>query len=409
MRLKGYLSSLFSVLIFSVSSAMAQGHEVREASGQEVERLDLQISGMMYINWHTSMTDSTDNGSGDKKNTFEIERVYLTLCRRFSGIWSARVTTDVGKERIVENAKYEEQDVSGETVRTIDGTVTSKYRLFIKYAFIEAHQSIGLFDARFRLGMIGTPVVGFTEKLGDQRWIHKNFINGSNTVLIYQSGSELKSYSIDNSADMGATLELNIMKAVNIAVAITNGEGYKKAQESDYTYPGDDSKNTAEGKAYYGRLTIRPIQSLYISGYYRHEGTSVDEFECCRGYYGGGGAWKDDTIKIGVNYVKPFQQIAGEKLMIDNEELDMSIIDAWITLNFNSLTDIPFFIMACYGLGDTGHGNGKTSFTGAGLGYEFNKYLRCIAWYEQIDSEAIDELNEPNPEKSFWIKAEVKL
>ena len=428
MKLKGYLSSLLSILIFSVSSAMAQGlegearrkqikdelreemrHEVREALRQEVEGLGLQISGMMYINWHTNMTDSTDSESGNKKNTFEIERVYLTLCRRFSGIWRARITTDVGKERILENEAFEEQDISGETVKTVDGTVTSKYRLFIKYAFIEANQSIGLIDLRFQFGMIGTPVTGFTEKLSDQRWIHKNFINGSNAVLIYQSGSGLKGYSIDNSADMGASLDLSVMKAVTIAVAITNGEGYKKAQESDYAYPGDDSKNTAEGKAYYGRLTIRPVQSLYLSGYYRHEGTSVDEFESYRGYYGGGIAWKSDAVKIGVNYIKPFQKINGERWVIDNEELDMSIVDTWITLQFSSFTGIPLFIMACYGIGDTGQESGKTSFAGGGLGYKFNKHLRCIAWYEQTDSESLDEVGEPNPEKSFWLKAEVRL
>lgn len=89
-------------------------------------------------------------------------------------------------------------------------------------------------DAKLQVGMIGTPFIGFIDKQSDYRWIEQNYVDQAKTVLVA---------SIDNSSDMGISLDLSFMKMIKATAVLVNGEGYKKVNESDL---GDD------GKAHYG-------------------------------------------------------------------------------------------------------------------------------------------------------------
>ena len=353
---------------------------------KEVGDDSFQFKGLVYLNWHINMTDGTDNEDGSKKNTFEMERLYLTFLKDFDKIWGFRATTDVGNETVEE-----------------DGKEQQKYRLFIKFAYVQAKKSIGPLDLQFRAGMVNTPVSGFNDWLSNQRWAHKNCFLASKDILKKGSTDGAgQGYSIDNPADMGVNIRVTLMKIVTLAGSITNGEGYKKTDE-------EEQGSSSEGKAYAGRLTLAPFKGLYISGFYRFEGTDTDESDNHRGYYGGGIAWADKSIRVGVNCAKAFEKQVGKDLSYNGEEYDMKIVDIWLTLNFESLTGVPVLVVARYFYGDNGLDNGTATLLAGGIGYRLAKNFRVIAWYEQLDNEADDKADNADPDRTFYIKSEVKF
>lgn len=375
------------LLMFMTASAVY----AQDAGTGEPKPVD--ISGQVYFNWHTGMTDSTDNESGDKKNTFEFERVYLNWKKTFDDTFSARVTLDIGNEEVIEEAEINDDG-------TVDGKVTSKYRVYAKYAYLQVKKEAGPLDLALKFGLIDTPVLGYVDKLSDQRWLHKNLLDDAKNLL--PDGS-----SIDNSADVGASLSLKFMKS-ELALALTNGEGYKKTNESLYDDDSDASKNSAYGKAFYTRLSIVPLKSLYINGYFRQEGTSTNFSDSNKGYYGAGVAWKDELVMAGLNYIMPFQSIEGEEAAWPNgDEKKMTLAEFWVTFTPEKLIGMPLLASVRYGWGeDSDQDDSKTTFMGVGLGYEFTDYFRTMAWYQQYDSEAADTAELPNPEKTFYIKTE---
>ncbi len=424
MNLKNFFKlALSMILVLSCSVVMAQDETgtTKVKQKKEEKSSSIGLSGKMYLNWHVNMTDSVKVDSdgdgykettneGDKKNTFEIERIYLTWKHKFNDIYSAKITTDISNDTILEKISDSTTTLaSTETVTSKTGSTTSNYRLYVKYAYLQVKQPIGPLSLQCKFGMIPTTMIGFIDKLADQRFAYKNMLDDSKHIL--PSGD-----SLSPSADLGASIGLKAMKMITLKLALTNGEGYKKTLESSL---GD----SAEGKAYEGRLTITPIKSLLISAYYRNEGTGVDESRNYERFYGAGVAWKDKVIKIGANYLIPSSKVAGSKPRWDPDPIEVAInplatgntynmylIDAWVTINFDSIIQLPIFFMSRIGVGDDkDESDKKITFMGSGIGYKFNKYVRTIVWYQQFDNEAEDKANNPNPEKAFYVKAEVKI
>lgn len=359
----------------------------------------VEFSGTMYLNLHSNITESTDTDSGDKITTFEIERVYLTLKKKLNGIFSARVTADVSHDQVIENAGEIQADVNNdgnnETVYT-GGGKKDKYNLYLKYAYVQAANKLGPAGIKFKFGLIDTPAIGFIDNLADQRWAHKNFVDESKTVL--PDGS-----SIDNSADMGASLDIDILKKANIVFAVLNGEGYKETYEAKH--------DTYEGKAFQTRLSVIPVENLYANGFFRYEGTGAIESDDNRGYMGGGLAWKSDLLMAGFNYFKIFEKENGEPARWSNgDKKDQVLLDSWLTITPEKITGSPVFFMGRFGLGqDMKLEKSRTTFIGAGIGYAFHESVRTIAWYEQYDSEADDAADKANPQKKVYLKAEVSF
>lgn len=359
----------------------------------------IELSAKIFANWHSILTESTDSESGQKNNTFQLERIYVTIQKQFDDVFSAKIMLDAGNEPIVEEGSY---DKTAGTI--VDGKQTSKYRVFIKNAYVEAKKSFGDITLNASFGLIGTPVIGYCDKQSDQRWIQKNFIDDSKNIL--PDGS-----SIDSSADMGASLAIGYNKILELTFAITNGEGFKKTNEEVYT-DDDNSKNTAYGKAYYGLASLKPLEQLTLAGFYRYEGTSINERDNHKGYYGAGFSWKDNLFKAGVNYVLPFQKIDGEDAVVSGttDKKEISLAEAWLNITPEKLIGIPVYAMARYAYAEEASiDKSKITYMGAGLGYQFHKNFRIIAWYNQSYSEPADEAKSPNPEKQFAFKAEIIL
>ncbi len=75
---------------------------------------------------------------------------------------------------------------------------------------MEAKQKFDIADIKFQFGMIGTPLIGFIDKQSDYRWLEQNYADQAKTVLYYLSGTSFKGQSIDNSADMGLSMEVSL-------------------------------------------------------------------------------------------------------------------------------------------------------------------------------------------------------
>ncbi len=389
---------LYFFVIFMVSVGLVFAQEQKPAEQPPVEKKAeapaITLGTLMYMNWHIGLTEGTDNGGGDKKNTFEFERIYLDLKYKLDEVWSVRITTDIENQQTLEGVDYNKDD---ETVGD-SATVRSKYALFIKHGYLQAKKKLDPIDVQVRAGMIDTPISGHMDSLGDQRWIMENMMGMSKQMLFIGD----KGYTLDTTADMGLQAQVDYNKLISAVAALTNGEGFKNSNESE-------AGARSEGKSYYGRLTVTPIEGLVLSGYYKKEGTDTDENKNQKGYYGASIAWVTDLVKVGATYLLPYEKKDGDKIADGDDEYEMSVLDIWCSLYLNSVIDIPVIVMARYGIADNGLDDGKTTFMGGGAGYVFNKYCRVIAWYQQMDNEDRDTKEKPNPEKQFAVKAEVKI
>ena len=353
---------------------------------EEEKKPELNLKGKAYIQY----MNQTKVQDGDKKlNSFQIQRVYLTWKKELNSVWSARVTTDVGQV-----------DSTGET-ETGDEveTETTPYAVYLKYAYVQGKKDFGPVSAKMRFGMVGTPAIGYTDDVSDYRWVNNNYIDHAKQLLIAVDGptvDDAKAQSIDNSADAGVRLDLELMKMVTLTGMYSNGDGYKKVAEP-----------TSNGKAMYGMLTVTPIEGLAIAGFYRNEVTNEAEAgDNYIMYYGGGISYSTDLVKIGANYVLPEKKKDGEDAV-----KDAYLLDTWLNVDLNSVAGMPILIMGRYAMAENEEANdvydidSKVTIWAAGLGYQFVKGFRALAYLENrtFEQEGVDD------EQTFYVKTEVKF
>jgi len=362
---------------------------------EEEKKPELNLKGKAYIEYMNQTKVQED----DKKlNTFQIKRVYLTWKKELSSIWSARVTTDVGQVDSTGDFTIDQGDLDGGITPTDDydgetSSSTNSYTVYLKYAYVQGKKDFGPVSAKMQLGMIGTPAIGLTDDVSDYRWVNNNYIDHAKMLLFDTSG---KGTSIDNSADAGVRLDLELMKMVTLTGMYSNGEGYKKVDEP-----------SSNGKAMYGMLTVTPVEGLALAGFYRNEVTN--EFESgdnYKMYYGGGISYSTDLIKIGANYVLPEVKKAGTKTVAD-----AYLLDTWLNVNLNSVAGMPVLIMGRYAMAENEEANdvldtdSRVTIWAAGVGYQFVKGFQALAYLENrtFEAEGTDD------EQTFYVKTEVKF
>ncbi|HQP48944.1 MAG TPA: hypothetical protein PKX12_09455, partial [Spirochaetota bacterium] len=231
MRSKLFLSAL--ALIFALSSAAAQAAESEQSA--------TQVSGKMFIQWVKAMSNAPVDQS-EHENSFQLQRAYLSFKHQIDQVWSVNVTLDAGNDA---------------------GGSDTRYLVYVKNAYLQAKVGMGVADLTLQFGMVGTAAIGIIDKVSDYRWLNSNYLDAAKSLLAKTTTA--LGQSIDTSADMGVSAQLQIVKIVTVTAQVTNGEGYKKTDEHA---SGDD------GKAYLGMLTVQPIPGLYIAGYMRNETTN---------------------------------------------------------------------------------------------------------------------------------------
>lgn len=403
MLLKRILSTiLLSGLLVSIPAFAAE-----EAKPGPV----IDFSGVIFMNYRAAPEyDSTAKEElNDIEGTFQVERTYLTLKSRLDDIFSVRVTADIAATERKDNSVY---DSSGSKIGTVDDNRKQKYEFFIKYGYLQAAKSIGAVNMFARAGVVDTLCIGFINSLGDSRWIHKEFFLNSKKIL--PSGS-----SIDNSADLGFSYQLDYSNLLSISFAYTNGEGFKQVEEG-----------TNDGKAYYGRIAVTPIKGLYLFGFAKRQenNNNDDTLKITKadndysGFYGGGLAWKDSLIKIGFNVIIPYyyetDQTTLDKTKVDNIEGEARkeyCIDSWIHFRLDKLIKVPLILYGRFAMGKDNNLEESTSvkkvtYLGTGIGYAFSKQVRFIAYYEEFRKDAETASGSAyDPERAYYIKSEVKF
>ena len=342
----------------------------------EREKKDsLKITGKIYAQFSQDVKNAKDKDETNG-NTFEITRAYLQFKKKIGGPFSIKVTADAIKGL---------KDSAGDT--------NEDYEFFLKNAYIQGKNKFGAVTLTGQLGLIGTPLIGITDKLSDYRWIYNNFFDKAKNLSVNTG---------DSSADLGLSVKADINKLVSVTGAVTNGEGYKDVTEDD--------KNS--GKAFYGLLSITPIKGLYINGYFRTENEEVDNstksyYNTDVTYYGGGVAWKSSIIKAGANYIIGKRK-DDDPSLTDSTKNDFKLLDCWLNVNLKDVTGYPVLILGRYAFGeDKKVTDSKVTYWGAGLGYKFNKNFRLAAYYENY--KYADETTYPEKDnQTFYVKAEAK-
>ncbi len=315
MKLKFLAAGVLAV--FSAGAVFAQEAPVKEAAAGE-------ISGEAYFGYYGDL-----NGD-EKTHGFELERVYVNWKKKLSDTLSARVTADV----------YQSDDVDG------DGKSDGRGDFFVKYAYFQYKDSFGTIGTQFQAGLIGNPVLGLVDKMAGMRWLTKN---------------QMDTMKIDNSADLGASFSMNIMKMAEISAYYANGEGYKTISGEAY-----------KGKQYSGLLSLTPLKGLFINAFYKYE--KVDEEGTKDSYFGGGIAWSDKMYKAGVNLTSvtdAHKESYGKGLYTD----------AWVNVNMNDLAGMPITFNGRFGyiMPDEDGADETTTFA-FGPGYQFADSLQAALW-----------------------------
>lgn len=356
------------------------------------EKPKLAIGGLAYLEWSKELKHSdTTRNPDENTNTFSIKRVYLDFKKKLDDMWSVRVTTDVGQVDSKSSKKYTE---TAPTTSNVESK-TNFYTVFLKYAYVEAKQNFDFADAKFQFGMIGTPLIGFVDKQSDYRWLEQNYADQAKTLLYYLDGTSWKSQSIDNSADVGVSLEVSMFnKLLTLTGAITNGEGYKYADEVKL---GDD------GKAYYGMLGLMPIKNLHLVGIYRYQETNDKVADNYNRYMGGGIVYSDEWYKIGAMYYLP--QVSSKKINQAAIENEYTLFDSWLHVRLDQIVYMPVIVVGRYAFGENKDlDKSKVTSWAAGFGYQIANGLRAVAYFQNVKAERMDD-----PDRQIFIKTEVRF
>lgn len=367
-----------------IEEIKAEDKKIEETIKDLYRRLD--IGAKLYLDWYASWGHNSNSFdrvanftkgsdvSGKNNNSFRVQRAYLDVKYKINDILSARLTTDA------------DASVSG----TADGAAA--FHMFLKYAYVEAKKDFGPVLLSLSGGLIETPVIGLTDKIGDYRWISQNFIDNSKQVLNNQS--------LDNSADFGVKGSIGIMKYATLTAAFVNGGGYKANESNSY-------------KAIQYLASINPIKELYINGFGRNE--IIDKYDYTgkkakRVYYGYGIAYSSNIIKVGFNHVFPYIMTVGvaskfnSKYVFNYSSTDIRqiyvypeqmrgymLFDSWLNFNLDALVkQAPLLITGrfVYGLqrgtyqkflSDPECGKERRSILyHFGVGWKFNQNFRIM-------------------------------
>jgi len=165
---------------------------------------------LIFTNFHSSFSD------GQNVNKFDLTRAYFGYGYNFSPTLSGRVTLDVGNP----------------------GTGRLQMTAHLKYGYLQYQKD----KLTVKFGMIGTLGYDVQEKFWGYRYIYKSFQD---------------EYGFGPSADLGLSTAYKLNKALTADVIIQNGEG-SRSLETDSTLKVG------------GGLTIHPIETITLRGYYDH-------------------------------------------------------------------------------------------------------------------------------------------
>ncbi|MBP7585055.1 MAG: hypothetical protein KBA61_13530, partial [Spirochaetes bacterium] len=268
-----------------------------------------------------------------------------------------------------------------------------------------------------RTGMIPIAVSALIDGVSDYRWLKNNFIDQSKDLLYLDTTNGI---ALDTTADLGVGMTLALGNTVSLDFQLTNGDGFKKTDESGDTAGIDD------GKAYLVMITYRPIQHLYLAGYFRYQ-TMLDhayETDNYRTYAGMTVMYVTGIVRCGASVVAARASSKAATALPDTDPQLRNYLlgDIFANINLFPVIGRPLLVAARVSAGQTsfesdtiaGAADGDTATVfvyAAGVGWQFNEYYRLMAYYEDRDSTSGDiaALDWGRHERIFYIKSEIRF
>lgn len=212
---------------------------------------------------------------GETNPAFELSRAYFGYVYNFTPNISSKVLFDVSNT---------------------NGLSPSSFTAYVKNAYVSYSDKLIKVD----FGMIGTSTFSLQESTWGKRYLLKSF-------------QDLNGFS--SSADLGASVKVQILPQLSIDAQVLNGEGYQKVQA-------DSTLKVAAG------ITYQPIKNLYVRVYgdYLKKDVAQKTFNAFVGYVG-----KDLTLAGEYNIQK------GNK-MVSNHNL--SGVSFWGTYKTNKIMSV---------------------------------------------------------------------
>lgn len=195
----------------------------------------------VFWNYHADLTNDAS-----KTSAFEIKRSYFGYKYAFSNKISAKITLDVG-----------------------NNSEGSAYTAFLKVAQLDWKVTSGV---KLSMGLIGLKQHNDQEKFWGYRYMFKSFQD---------------QYGFSTSADLGVNAEFSFAKGLKANVSITNGEGYKKVQDSD------GNQKIA------GNLVYSPIKSVITKVYVDNQPTTDGDNITTYSFFAG---YKGSSWRLGAEY-----------------------------------------------------------------------------------------------------------
>jgi hypothetical protein len=213
---KQLIIGVITILAFS-TPAFAGGITVAKDGDSK-----MKIGMKSFINLSSSEVET--NGVTTARNRgFAVDRFYLWVSYQIDDIWSTKIVTDINNEQ----------------GRTGTPSLKRNMNVFLKNAFVQGTFSP---EAVVWIGLAGTPWIPYEEKFWGHRHVTNTYVDG---------------YAYDDSADFGVGMHGKIADGMfEYNTAVVNGGGYSKPNKSDAI-------------DFNGRLTVRPVTGLDISGGYR--------------------------------------------------------------------------------------------------------------------------------------------
>ena len=177
---------------------------------------DIKMSGLLYAHYLYMLPESADG-----YNEFGLDRAYLIAKSKLSPHLATRLTLDADRAKTP-------VDSTGAPVTGVD----TKYRVFVKHAYLESSWS--KYGLKARGGIIDTPYAPYYDSFVGIRYIRESFPKQYRLVDTADAGVGVYGTHADGLVDWNASL--------------LNGEGYSNLEVD-------------KGKQINARVTVDPLAS----------------------------------------------------------------------------------------------------------------------------------------------------
>ena len=384
----------FLVLSVSCLNIVAFAQETpKQDTPAAPEKQFVDISGQIFFQWAKELAVSNMAANDSNVSQFSLQRGCINFAKKFDDMWSAKLSTEIANTAMYDDTgKY----------------VESRYKAYVKFAWAQAQHNFGPVNAALKFGMIDTLVIGYVDKLADSRWIYTNYIDKSSDLL-KGSGS---TFNIDTSGDLGASVNLNMMKMFTLAGLYANGNGNKDTltENRDKDEDAGNKAYKANGHAWQGLFAVNPVQGVSAFAFYRNQNTNTHIDDNYVTYYGAGAAYSAKVIKVGATYSLPEKST---NTGTGPTKAKYSLLDSWVNVNLDAVIQMPVLLYGRFAMGkaenieaETAMGaKGKsTTIYGLGAGYAASNNIRILAYYTSTKYKEADKAD-----TDIYLKSEIKF